>query len=78
MTKFGDWISVNTPPDMTENLYGWPSSPPVLVWDGWCQRIAYIEQMDEHVKPTWRSACSAGWILTNLTYWTPLLPPPID
>lgn len=78
MTIFGDWISVDSPPVMSENLYGWPSSPPVLVWDGWTQRIAYIEQMDEDAKPSWRSACSEGWTLKNLKCWTPLPPPPID
>jgi hypothetical protein len=71
-----NWISIENPPAMTENLYGWPSSVQVLVWDGWRHRIAYYEQIDEDVSPKWRSACSEGWTLTNLRYWIPLTPPP--
>lgn len=70
--QFGQWISVKQPPEMTENLYGWPSSPHVLTWDGRRMRIAYIEQIDEDAIPEWRSACSEGWILKQLISWMPL------
>lgn len=76
MATFGDWILVSTPPEMTSEEYGWPKSKEVLIYDGHSQRVAFLEQMDEDVPPRWRSACSEGWILKNVTHWMPLPPDP--
>ena len=71
------WQSVATPPEMTENVYGWLQSKDVLaIQCGGSMLVAKYEQLDSECEPRWTSCCSEGWTLTTLTHWMPLPAPP--
>ena len=74
------WTPVSAPPDMTSMEYGWPMSEPVLGITklGRMQVVTY-EQIDEDYAPTWKTACSERWDVTQvLTHWMNLPQPPND
>ena len=58
------------------NINDYPStSEPVLVYDGFNIRVAYLSQYDD--SPEWISNCSEGWNITNIvSHWQPLPPLP--
>lgn len=72
------WTPVSSPPTTTSQEYEWPRYEPVLgiTKHGRIHVVAY-EQVDEDCEPTWRTACSERWDVTDdITHWMNLPQPP--
>lgn len=69
-----EWTEASTPPPLDRDLYGWPSSAPVLVFlPSGCMRVATYERMDEGSEARWLSDDSERWDITErVRYWRPL------
>jgi hypothetical protein len=65
-----NWIRVSDQlPELNDDDY-YAESNPVLVYDGYQIRVAYLKRYDDTLQ--WISNCSEGWNITDLvSHWQP-------
>jgi len=74
---FGTWVDAKHPPGLTVIEVLQTKSEPVLVFDGYQMRVAYVMEADGSDEVRWISDCSEGWDITHrVKFWTPLPMPP--
>ena len=73
-----EWKSVITdPPIMDRNIYGWPTTTPVLAFDRYKEMyVVTREQVDEDCTTEWYTTDSERNCVTeDVLYWIPLPEP---
>jgi len=68
--------SQGVPPLHYRDDCGYPSSGPVLGWDGQRMAVVAFRQYDECCDVACRTECSEGWDITGtITHWAHIAPP---